>query len=195
MAKLDITTQTRNIEAFLATLDNPLHRRIIENYRRHAIMEITGNKLEIFSPEMSVDEPEYLINVGGTSMTLTGREQVLGFYSMLEDQDATVMVVEDEKLAVADWGFASEAIFNHYRRGDQIPEEFGADPDKLYILRQHIAMIWPYDSSGRMIGEHVYEHAAGNELVEVDESEFITLAEAREKLLPLLRPLPALELA
>lgn len=191
MAKLDITTQIRNIDRYLETLVNPRHRRIIANYRRHAIFEITGHKERIFTPEMTVEEPVYYLNANGMSLTLQGREEVLGFYSSLEEREATVMVVEDERLAVADWGFASEAWFNSYMPGHLVPEGWDADPDKLYILRQHIAMNWPYDEAGRMMGEHVYEHADLAELTEVAEDEFITLAEAREKLLPLQQELPA----
>lgn len=191
MAKLDITTQTRNIDKFLETLDNPRHRRIIANYRRHAIFEITGHKELIFTPEMTVDHPVYYLNANGLSLTLDGREQVLAFYSSLEEREATVMVVEDENLAVADWGFTSEAWFNSYMPGSLVPENWDADPDKLYILRQLIAMNWPYDEHGRMRGEHVYEHADLAELTEIGEDEFITLAEARAKLLPLQQDLPA----
>ncbi|CAJ1507563.1 hypothetical protein [[Mycobacterium] burgundiense] len=193
MTKLDITTQTRNLDNFLETLDNPRHRRIIANYRRHAIFEITGHKERIFTPEMTVDHPVYYLNANGLSLTLDGRDQVLAFYSSLEEREATVMVVEDEKLAVADWGFASEAWFNSYMPGRLVPDGWDADPDKLYILRQYLAMNWPYDEQGRMVGEHVYEHADLAELTEIAADEFITLAEAREKLLPLQQELPALD--
>ncbi|MDO3401693.1 hypothetical protein QWI29_16750 [Mycolicibacterium neoaurum] len=194
MAKLDITTQVRGIDRFLSTLDNPRHRLIIENYRRHAIFEITGFKEHIFTADMTVEHPVYYINGGGLSATLSGIDEVLGFYSSLEARESTVMVVADEKLAVADWGFASEAIFNSYMPGSQVAPDLGADPGKLYIHRQVLAMVWPYDEKGRMIGEHVYEHADHAELIEVSPEEYITLEEAREKLLPLQRPLPVLEL-
>ncbi|OKH73787.1 hypothetical protein EB72_17955 [Mycobacterium sp. SWH-M1] len=193
MTKLDITTQVRGIDAFLATLDNPLHRLIIENYRRHAIFEITGYKEQIFTPDMTVEHPVYYLNSGGFSVTLNGIDEVTGFYSSLEERQSTVMVVEDEKLAVADWGFASEAVFNSYMPGTQVAPELDADPDKLYIHRQVLAMIWPYDERGRMIGEHVFEHRDGAELIEISPGDYITLEEAREKLLPLQRPLPVLD--
>ena len=111
MAKLDITMQTRGIDAFLDTLDNPLHRKIIANYRRHAIFEICGYKEKIFDADMTVEEPQYYLNIDGMSITLNGREEVMAFYTQLQDQESTVMVVEEERLAVADWGFASEAWF------------------------------------------------------------------------------------
>lgn len=195
MAKLDITTQFRGIDRFLETLDNPLHRRIIENYRRHAIFEITGSKEEIFTPEMTVEHPVYIFNGPVAVLRLEGTERILEYYASLQQREATVMVIQDEKLAVADWGFASEAVFNSYMPGSCVPTWMTADPEKLYIHRQATAMIWPYDERGRLIGEHVYRHSDGAELIEVDADEYITLEEARSKLLPLQRPLAPLDLA
>lgn len=194
MAKLDITTQTRGIDAFLETLDKPLHRRIIENYRRHAIFEITGYKEKIFTPDMTVENPVYLFNGPVACLRLEGTEEILGYYSSLQQREATVMVIQDEKLAVADWGFASEAVFNSFMPGSCVPTWMTADPEKLYIYRQTTAMIWPYDERGRLIGEHVYRHSDGAELIEVGADEFITLEEAREKLTPLQRELSPLDL-
>ncbi|MFI9388485.1 hypothetical protein [Kutzneria sp. NPDC052558] len=194
MTKLDITSQFRGIDAFLATLDKPLHRRIIENYRRHAIFEITGHKDKIFTPEMTVEHPVYLFNGPVACLRLEGTEEILGYYSSLQQRQATVMVIADEKLAVADWGFASEAVFHSYMPGSCVPAWMTADPDKLYIYRQATAMVWPYDDRGRLIGEHVYRHSDGAELIEIGPDDFITLDEAREKLLPLQRELPPLDL-
>ncbi|MDP7705906.1 MULTISPECIES: hypothetical protein [unclassified Mycobacterium] len=195
MAKLDITTQIRGIDDFLATLDNPRHRQIIENYRRHAIFEITGNKDKIFTPDMTVEEPVYYVNGNSISLTLNGFDEVYAFYTSLQEQESTVMVVENEKLAVADWGFASEAIFNRFMPGSMVPDfvDSSADPGKFYIHRQLIAMIWPYDERGRLAGEHVYEHAHSSQLIEIPADEYITIEEAREKLLPLQRALPVFE--
>lgn len=193
MTKLDITQQTRNLDAYLATLDDPRHRRIIANYRRHAIFEITGNKEKIFTPDMTVEHPVYFLNLGGTSLTLDGREQVLGFYSSLEQLQATVMVFEDERMAVGDWGFSSEGWIHTFTPGHLVPEQFGADPERLYLVHQFLAMHWPFDERARMIGEHVYEHAALAYVTEIPAEEYVTLEEARERLLPLQQELPAFE--
>ena len=56
-------------------------------------------------------------------------------------------------------------------------------------MRQKFAMFWPYDERGRMTGEHVYENKAFFEIQEIGVAEFLTLAEVRERLRPLLRPL------
>jgi hypothetical protein len=186
--KLDITMLTRAADGLLEHVENPRHRRLLENYRRHALLEVTGRWEQIFVPDMTVAHPVYYLNINRTSVTLDGYEEVIAFYRTLTDTQSNVIVLEHEQLAVADWGLASEAMFNSYVRGHVIPD---GDPDLHYVVRQRIAMHWPYDERGRLIGEHVYEHADHLEVIEVPEEEFITLAEAREKLDPLIRPLPS----
>jgi hypothetical protein len=200
MTKLEITMLTRAADELLAVTENPLHRQILENYRRHAILEVTGNWQQIFTPEMTVEHPVYRVNGGGMSMTLDGLDQVQAFYQGLSATETTVMVLEDENIAVADWGFASEAIFHTYVTGAAAAASFArgeggfdADPERFYVNRRRLAMIWPYDERGRMIGEHVYVHDDDSATVEVPQSDFITFDEACEQLLPTLRDLPSFE--
>lgn len=185
--KRDIRDLVRAADALLETTGNPRHRRILANYRRHSLLEVTGRWPEILSQDMTVEHPVYQLDADGQSVRLDGYEQVAGFYQSLVDGGATVIVLEDEELAVADWGIASEAWFNIYLLGSVVPD---GDPAKFYVRRQLIAMHWRYDRAQRLIGEHVYEHAAAAELVEVPEDEFITQDEANRVLTPLIRPLP-----
>lgn len=186
MAKLDITTLTAAADEALSRTENPRHRRILENYRRHALLEVLGRWEEIFDPAMTVEHPVYFLNVGGTSVTLDGADQVKGFYKSLVESRTNTIVLENEELAFADWGLATEATFNTFVAGPDLP---GGDPGRFYVVRQLVSMHWPYDARARLIGEHVYEHAAGSETVELPEPEFITPAEVYEKLTPLLRTL------
>ncbi|MDN3352010.1 hypothetical protein [Actinomadura sp. DC4] len=188
MQKLDITMLTRAADGLLEHAESPRHRQLLENYRRHALLEVTGRWTQIFAEDMTVEHPVYYLNINRTSVTLDGFEEVVAFYRTLTDTESNVIVLEDEQLAVADWGIASESMFNTYVRGNVIPD---GDPELHYVVRQRIAMHWPYDERGRLIGEHVYEHADHLEVIEVPEWEFITLDEAREKLDPLIRPLPS----
>lgn len=193
MAKPDLTG-TMAVDRMLEVTDDPRHRQILENYRRHGLLEISGRWPEIFDPQMTVEHPVYRINEGGRSMVLDGREQVQEFYRGLSDAGACVMFLEDEKIAVADWGFASESIFNQIAPGGFLIES-GADvddPEASYVIRRRIAMLWHYDDRARMIGEHVYEDATSREIIKLAPEHVITPAQVREALAPLIRPLPNL---
>ncbi|AII10930.1 hypothetical protein [Rhodococcus opacus] len=195
MAKQDITTQIRGIDEFLEQDLAPLHRRIIENYRRHALLEVMGEWEGIFEADMTVPNPVYYFNITGLmGVTVEGADAVKAVYRQLAEDETSVMLVEDERLAVSDWGFASDSIFNTYLRGWDAPGK-GIEVDKpegYYILRQHFAMIWPYDDQAHLVGERVYENLALQEVIEIPEEEYITLAEAKTVLKPLLRPLTEL---
>jgi len=78
MARLDISKLTRAADEALETTDHPLHRQILENYRRHAILETTGRWREIFTPEMTVEHPIYRNHASGKSEVLDGRDAVMG---------------------------------------------------------------------------------------------------------------------
>ncbi|MEJ2870512.1 hypothetical protein WCD74_22280 [Actinomycetospora sp. OC33-EN08] len=187
--KRDIKRLVAAADDALLRVDNPLHRRILENYRLHAIFEVAGSWEQIFTPDMTVEHPIYNVEGPNGRMTLEGHDAVTGFYRQLVDLGMNVMAVEDEELAVADWGFASQYRVHVYLRGSALPD---GDPDKFYVQSRLICMHWPYDEHGRMIGETVYEDPRETTVVEVPENEFITPAEARAQLLPLVRPLPVL---
>jgi hypothetical protein len=193
MAKKDIAVTISAADRLLETTTNPLHRQILENYRRHAILEVCGEWKDIFLPEMTVEHPLYYFNVTGfAGNKAEGPEEVQAIYRMLAETGAGVQVVEDERLMVSDWGFASEATFNSYYRGSTLVD-VGVpvdDPDGYFILRQKYVMLWPYDERGRMIGEQVYENKAFYELIQIPEDDFLTIADAKARLLPMLRPLP-----
>jgi len=196
MAKKDIAVTISAADRLLETTTDPLHRQILENYRRHAILEVCGMWEEIFTPEMTVEYPIYYYNVTGfAGNKAEGPDEVHAIYRMLAETGAGVQVVEDERLMVSDWGFASEAVFNSYYRGRTLIE-VGVpvdDADGHFILRQKYVMLWPYDERGRMIGEQVYENKAFFELIPIPAADFLTIEDARERLLPMLRPLPVYE--
>lgn len=191
MSKIDPTAQFRAIDVLLESVDNPLHRRILLNYRRHAILEITHQKeLILLDPEMTVPHPRYMLNVNDTSVILDGAEEILAWYGSLEAADATVMLFEDERISVFDEGFYSEGWMNTFLRGSLLPEDVHADPDGYYVLRQYLAMHWPYNSQGLLEGEHAFEHKAAREIIQVSADDFITIDQARAALLPILNEVP-----
>lgn len=193
--KTDIATTISAADHLLETTENPLHRRILENYRRHAILEICGEWEGIFDPDMMVEHPVYHFNITGMEgVVAEGAAAVKEIYQHLAETQTCVMLVENEQLWVDDWGFASDSTFLTYMRGREAVEKgFEVeDLDGYYREHQHFVMIWPYDESGRLIGEHVYENKSLRRLEAIPAEDFITVEDARARLLPLLRPLPAL---
>ena len=65
------------------------------------------------------------------------------------------------------------------------------DTDTTYLLRGRVAMIWPYDERGRLVGENVWEYdASEHDLIKLEPDEVLTTQQAAERLEPYIRPLP-----
>lgn len=190
--KLDISLNAAAHDKLLETLDNPRHRRIVANYRRHALLEVAGEWELIFEPDMTVEEPVYVLEFGATGGQIVRGAAVREMYRQMKEVGANVIVVTDEQIVVGDAGFGQEAYFHQYFKGDAL-RAMGDDVDDLdawYRRTTMVASFWPYDERARLIGEH----GAGIgpvEITQIPESEVITQAEARAKLLPIVNPLPA----
>jgi hypothetical protein len=182
--KRDPRILTRAAETLIPKLNDPKHRAILQNYRLHALLEVSGRWREIFVPGMSVDRPLY--RIGGTSQ-LEGPE-VHSLYQSLVDKGTSIMILEPETLVVGDWGFASEAKYHTYITGEtaRARGHADADPAKKYVEAYWICMMWPYDDQARMIGEHTYTGAGRPELQECPDEEFIDLAEVGAAYAPLI---------
>lgn len=185
--KHDIRRLTLAADNLLKTTTNPRHRQILNNYRRHAMLEVSGRYKEIFTPEMTVEDPFYRINSADGLLELHGSEAVQGFYQSLIDSQSTVMLLEHENIIVNDWGFASEALFHSFipaetaiMNGHEVP-----DKNANYIESRWVCMMWPYDEAGRMIGERVYQAPTAS-LEKCHEEDFITLDQVRSVFDPIL---------
>lgn len=195
MARKDIIGTISAADRLLEVTESPRHRRILENYRRHAILEVCGEWEGIFEPEMTVEEPVYYFSIRGfDGVVANGAQAVKDIYRHLAETQTCVMLVENEHLWIDDWGFASDSDFVTYQRGDNLIEKGFQVEDLAGYYReiQHFVMIWPYDEHARLIGERVYEDKPLHRIEQITPEEFITVDDARARLLPLLRPLPDL---
>jgi hypothetical protein len=190
--KLDIGLNTAAHDRLLETLDNPRHRRIVANYRRHALLEVAGEWQQIFQPDMTIETPVYIVEFGEMGGQVLRGSQVHDMYRRMKEMGANIIVVTDEQIAVNDSGFGQEAYFHQYFRGDAL-RAMGDEADDLdawYMKRTMVASFWPYDERARLIGEH--GGVIGPvEITQIPESEVVTIADARENLLPQVHPLPA----
>lgn len=185
-----------DIDDIIDATTNPLHRKILINYRRHGLLEVSGRYDELLAENMTVRHPHYRIFEGGEGVILDGMDTVRTFYKTLADVDMLVMWTGAQKMAVADWGFAGEAQFSQFVPGKMLgdnvfsslgdedaaaePSEY--DPDAYYLVRRTLAFVWPYDEHGNMIGEHVYEDTNSKVITKVEPHEVINGARATELL-------------
>ncbi|WP_150460643.1 hypothetical protein [Nesterenkonia ebinurensis] len=189
-----------DVDQLIDQTENPLHRKILINYRRHGLLEVAGRYEELLAPEMTVEHPHYRIFESGEAVILDGMKAVQDFYRSLAEIDMLVMWTGKQNMAVGDFGFAGEAEFSQFvpaaMLGDNVFGNVGQastdspHSDRWFLVRRTLAFFWPYDETGRMIGEHVYEDSASKVVTEVDASEVITGQRAAELLNPIIDKYP-----
>lgn len=191
--KKDITKMMIAAERIIEQTDNTRHIAILKNYRRHAMLEVSGRFEEIFHPNMTIENPRYVNYLpSGDRHIMNGVDEVKAhFYGQFIEYGASVMLLEDEHLAIADWGLGSEYMSNDYINA-QVARLRGFDvddDDAIYLHRHAVVMTWRYAEDCRLIGEHVSMETGGT-LEKLAPEDVISVAEAKEKLGLLLGPVP-----
>jgi hypothetical protein len=188
MGDHEITRCMAMAESLIAKLDNRHHRRILENYRMHAFLELSGRFEEIMSPELTVDQPIYRINTPEGVRVYDGRDAVLNeFYGALARAKGTYIRKEQEHIAVADWGFSQEQLV-HYPMSGAAAKALGHevdDLDAMYVEDRWVSMQWHYTPDAKLIGENVYR-APVHSFRKVPSERFPTQEEVRAALAPLI---------
>jgi hypothetical protein len=181
----DFLASMAAVDAAIEATADPHRRAILENYRRHVYLEVSGRIDEILSPEMTVEHPHYRISWAGRVRVLDGAAEVRAFYEELGHAEA-VLWNTDERVAVADWGFAAELTLHQLLPGTALAAdgETVDDPDAIYHLSSRQAFIWPYDERARLEGEHIYEDVSTRRFEAVDPDDVITPARAAELFAP-----------
>lgn len=184
------------LDAIIRKTDDPHHRAILLNYRQHGLLEVSGRYEEFFGPDKMVEHPIYHMS----DTILDGKDQIRGFYHELESNGALVIWPVEQVVAVADWGFAGEATFNHFVPGKMLAQE-GEDVDDLdamYLVTTRLLQAWHYDERARLIGENFLEYRSRRVVTKPDPADVITPAEARRLYAPILAnppfPIPAPDL-
>jgi hypothetical protein len=176
----------------LKVTENPKHRHLLKNYRRHGLLEVSGRWPEVLVPEMTIEEPSYrLMEPVGH---LNGMKEVSAFYNSLGETGSTVFGQLWEEVAVSDYGVFSEALFAWVVPGTS-PLLAGddADPDGTYQIETYYSMVWPY-AGGRLVGENVYADPYSRRVYEVPAGSITTPERAAELLAPLLDESPLAEI-
>ena len=194
--QLDITRTNIAVQELIEVTENPRHRYLLQAYDRHRNLEHAGRYQEIFVPEMTVEHPVYRFTmVGQPPVTLEGREQVEPMYRLWAQTSQCIFYNEDETVAVGDWMVTSTMTGYQQTPGSALAAAgVDVDEDAMYLLRGRVAMIWPYDERGRLLGENVWEYdPTEHELIELDPADVLSTARAAELLEPHITALPAFD--
>jgi hypothetical protein len=193
MSRLDITKQNVAVEKVLAATDNPRHRYLLQSYLRHRYLESAGRWKEILDPSLTVDEPFYRFQLAGREpFTLQGKDQVGMLYGHWTNTDQCVFYVEDEQVAVGDHLVIGRGIGYQQTLGSElaVPGLQGVDPERMYLKKSQIMMLWPYDDQCRLLGEDVWEFdTADADVFELDPADVLTAEQAGKLLEPHILPL------
>ena len=196
IARLDIRQTNVAVRELIEVTENPRHRYLLEVYDRHRNLEHAGRFEEIFTPEMTVEHPVYRFNMAGQPpLVLEGREPVEEVYRLWSQTDQTIFYTESESVAVGDRMVVSTMVGYQQTLGSTLAAGgVEAEEDAMYLVRGRVAMIWPYDERGRLIGENVWEYDdAEHDLIKLEPDQVLTTARAAELLEPLIGPLPAFD--
>jgi hypothetical protein len=187
--KFDITKYMRTAELLIDELENPHHRTILENYRMHGFLEMSGRHNEIFDPLLTVEHPVYrVVSPEGGLQIYDGLIAVRdGFYGPAAQMEAAVFTKEHERLAVADWGLSQEALIHSHMPGRAAAAKGFevADLDATYVVDRWLSAHWDYTPDGRLIGEHLYWSPTTG-FSQVPAVEFLSIHEVRRRLAPLI---------
>ena len=190
---LDITKTNIAVTELIGRTENPRHRYLLEAYDRHRNLEHAGRFEEIFTPEMTVERPVYRFNmIGQPPMVLEGREQVEPVYSFWAETSQSIFYNESETVAVGDWMVVSTMVGYQQTLGSALlAGGVEAEEDAMYLVRGRVAMIWPYDERGRLVGENVWEYdPSEHDLIKLNPDDVLSTERAAELLAPLIKPLP-----
>lgn len=192
MTQFDITKFNIAVDRLLDMTDNPWHRYLLEAYNRHRYLELAGRYLEIFDPQMTVEHPVYRFSlIGQPPFKLDGRQEVEAVYRAWSETDQCIFYIEDETLAVSDNMIVSRSVLYQQQLGSSLVDGSGDDPNAMYLAKGNIAMIWPYDGDGRMVGEDVWEYDdTDRDVIKLDPADVVTVEQAAKLLDPLIKPLP-----
>jgi len=187
--KFDITKRLPEVDLALSRTDNPRHIAILQNYIRHANLEVSGLWQGILAPDMMVDNPLYIFHSPQGLRRIEGMEAVRAEYESYELLGNTVIYHTDGEIMVNDFGFMTEYVSNRFWPGSLLRAngEDIDDPQATYLVSMTQSMYWPYDDQARVIGERVFR-GSDRTVRKCQPEEVITMQDCRDLLIPHLPP-------
>ena len=162
MSKFDPTHVARIANEHLKTISDPRRRKILINFRDHALAECMGD-YEALMATCSKKRQNYIIHSPTKNPFSEHQpqsyEELLPHYKALIDLNMYVIHTDLKKLTVGDDELFIDASHHQIMPGQALADIYGikeAEPDAVYEMFARIWVVFVFDEEGMGAGEHSY---------------------------------------
>lgn len=157
MPTIDPSKNWLPLQERLATEANPVFRNQLAEVMFHIRVEAECN-LERALERLSPHAQYVLYDNANPTITLTGVDEIrTAFYHTLLATAHENLQWSISRIVVDDRIVITEGDLKLATRGSVLAAAgLDADPDAFYLTEGRHLVLWPFDSDGRLIGEHVY---------------------------------------
>ena len=161
--KIEQKVTWRKVEERLARETNPRLRRNLETVLAHMKAEARGD-LEGLMRTMA-PTPSYTNYGPGPDTGPKGLAAVRQFYKDFVESDCWRLCLDVDRLVVDEHCVVTEGLMRIAYPGRvlRVMGHAADDPDAYYLYEAHMAIFWPMDAEGRVVGEDSYTSRDGFE--------------------------------
>jgi len=147
-----------NMDAIIATLDNPRHRQMLAAFRTHWHGEVTGD----LDAAMSVVHEDSRFAVlgalaAGEAFEVSGIREHRAIYQVMPDLGLNAGgSFSGAKFAFSDWGIVMEAVYSNVVYGSMLTNVGNYDSQSLFLFHAPLVMICEFDAAGKMTNKRDY---------------------------------------
>jgi hypothetical protein len=179
--RVDILKGWRQYTALMERESDARARARLHNMRLHHKYECLVDGA-IF--ETMVPQPEYRFHSAGGTQVLQGMDEVQAFYHRNWNSASSLVDLNIEHCATAEWGVACDGWFDMQMPGTALVAQGAAqaNPQSHYLARVQMSWFFPYETIGgeeKLWGEICYIGGSAGAPVELDPTDVLTLEEAR----------------
>ena len=160
--RIDPTKTWRKVEARLARERNPRLRRNLETVLAHMKAEAAAD-LEALMATVAENASYHAFGAPDPLYSPQGKDAVRGFYGAFIASGAHRLELDVDRLVVDEDCIVTEGVMRIAYPGT-IVELLGHtvdDPDAYYLFEARMAVLWPMDEHGLVIGEDTYTGGDG----------------------------------
>jgi len=160
---------------------DPRRKAMLANMRYHLKYECLGDH-EIFNT--MIPEPDYRFYPTFGVSTIKGMGPVKEFYYNMWDSEQSLVELKINYCAAADWGVACAGEWLQQIPGKTLIADGNTDvdADAWYLSHAHLSWFFPFEEiDGKMllVGEICYIDGEGATLTKLDDSDVLTMEEAK----------------